>query len=836
MANLCFGNSIEDYEVGKLLGKGSFAAVYSGICCKTGIEVAIKMIKKDLMQAPGMASRVNQEIAIHIKLNHPSILKLYKYFDDHRHVYLILELCHNGEMDSYIKKHTKVLTEDEARPFMRQIVEGVLYLQSQNIMHRDLKLSNLLLTNDMKIKIADFGLATQLSRLGESHRTMCGTPNYISPEVAMRRNHGLECDVWSLGCMLYTFFVGRPPFDSTEVKKTLSLVRKAEFLIPNGLSAEATDLLVSLLQKEPRDRIKLVDVLRHPFMTEQHNNNTFEKRSLKWDRQASVDSGFSVSGSSSLSSTRFTTSSRTSKPLLAFPISSCGFARSFETSTPVNKYSDDRTSPRFYSSRTDHFILNEANFNSPVLHSNSSDNRFGYSEAAYKDRHHSNEFSDSARHRTASYECQDGQHIRIDKCSMPTNKFNSFEMLEPSPPLTETNNYVRSKTPPVSDKRPHDRTNRSLPPVLKSPLNSSRLRPTRQKTKNADISILQNGEIIADFYRVQGKEEKTYESWKISPDGRKIAVTRPRKDNSRSMHENLSKVFCYDELPTVLWPKYTHVSWFVKLFRAKTPKITCYYQEAKCMLMENGPDADFEAQFNSKEKFYKSGSEVKIIDKNGAVIMVTDEEKAQNLPNELKRLLVTFKDFHRHCLEVEACLTKVEGFKGYPCFPVTLGRRPRSTPNVNSANKENVLYDRTNNINTNSSSSNNVSLGNLVTPLNKFDQRKHCELITHDRDPLALSNHNVSKDDPVVRKVPVPSIGWALQHVSGKIQVLHADGTSITYSNDQQTVSFSNEQGASEKFHLKGYLPSKIKEQLQQLSVVAQHLKKNKSPASSVST
>lgn len=95
---------------------------------------------------------------------------------------------------------------------------------------------------------------------------MCGTPNFISPEVASRSSHGLEADVWGLGCLLYTLLVGTPPFDTHAVKSTLTRVVMANYKLPNHLSTEAKDLIDSLLQKNPKDRIKLAQILEHPFI------------------------------------------------------------------------------------------------------------------------------------------------------------------------------------------------------------------------------------------------------------------------------------------------------------------------------------------------------------------------------------------------------------------------------------------------------------------------------------------------------------------------------------------------------------------------------------------
>ena len=229
-----------------------------------------------------MTNRVKQEVSIHSKLKHPSILELYTFFEDIDYVYLVLELAENGELQRYMRDNNKPFTEYEAASILKQVVDGLLYLHSQNILHRDMSLANLLLTKEMHVKISDFGLATQLSRPDEKHMTLCGTPNYISPEVASRASHGLPADVWSLGCMLYTLLVGRPPFDTDGVKSTLTRVVISNYTVPSYLSIEAKDLIDKLLQKNPNERMKLEDVLSHPFMTKntspfgKYNNGTMD--------------------------------------------------------------------------------------------------------------------------------------------------------------------------------------------------------------------------------------------------------------------------------------------------------------------------------------------------------------------------------------------------------------------------------------------------------------------------------------------------------------------------------------------------------------------------------
>lgn len=117
-------------------------------------------------------------------------------------------------------KKRKRLTEPEVRYFMWQLLDAVRYMHNHRVIHRDLKLGNIFLTGDMRVKIGDFGLAASIKKDGERKRTICGTPNYIAPEVLFdtQNGHSYEVDIWSLGVIMYTLLVGRPPFQTKEVK------------------------------------------------------------------------------------------------------------------------------------------------------------------------------------------------------------------------------------------------------------------------------------------------------------------------------------------------------------------------------------------------------------------------------------------------------------------------------------------------------------------------------------------------------------------------------------------------------------------------------------------
>lgn len=169
-------------------------------------------------------------------------------------------------------RRRKKLSEAEVRFYLRQLVDGVAYLHANLVIHRDLKLGNLFLTSDMQLKIGDFGLATRLDNANDRKRTMCGTPNYIAPEIlsgSRGDGHSFEVDVWSIGVVVYTLLIGRPPFETDDVKDTYKRIRAIQYAFPDdsNVSPEAQSLIRGILQLDPRQRPSLDAILKHPFLT-----------------------------------------------------------------------------------------------------------------------------------------------------------------------------------------------------------------------------------------------------------------------------------------------------------------------------------------------------------------------------------------------------------------------------------------------------------------------------------------------------------------------------------------------------------------------------------------
>ncbi|KAJ0395099.1 hypothetical protein ATCC90586_001496 [Pythium insidiosum] len=268
------------YIKGRFLGKGGFASCYEVLCEQTQRRLACKLVSKESLAKP----KAINKIKIHKSLQHPNVVAFDRYFEDDNNAYILLELCRNQSLSDLLRRR-KRLSEAEVRFYVRQLVEGLIYLHKNLVIHRDLKLGNLFLTADMRLKIGDFGLAALLDNAFDRKRTLCGTPNYIAPEILTGRTttgHSFEVDIWSTGVVMYTLLVGRPPFETDDVKHTYRRIRASDFAFPDDIdiSANAKAIVHSILRVEPHLRPSLNAILAHPFFQERPTPVSLPKTAL----------------------------------------------------------------------------------------------------------------------------------------------------------------------------------------------------------------------------------------------------------------------------------------------------------------------------------------------------------------------------------------------------------------------------------------------------------------------------------------------------------------------------------------------------------------------------
>ncbi|KAG8014150.1 Serine/threonine-protein kinase PLK3 [Nibea albiflora] len=254
------------YSKGKLLGKGGFARCYEMTDLTNNKMYAVKVIPQSRVSKPHQRDKITNEIELHKTLSHKHVVKFSHHFEDQENIYIFLELCSRKSL-AHIWKARHTLTEPEVRYYLRQIISGLKYLHSRGILHRDLKLGNFFVNENMELRLGDFGLAAKLETVEQRKKTICGTPNYLAPEVLNRQGHGTESDVWSLGCVMYTLMCGNPPFETLDLKETYKCIKEVRYNLPSTLSPAAQKLITGILQKNPSDRFSLDQILNHEFFT-----------------------------------------------------------------------------------------------------------------------------------------------------------------------------------------------------------------------------------------------------------------------------------------------------------------------------------------------------------------------------------------------------------------------------------------------------------------------------------------------------------------------------------------------------------------------------------------
>ena len=267
------GNPSKKYKPKKMLGSGSFGSVYEAKNTLFGNTVAMKVIKKDKENELD-EQEIRNEIDILKQLSHPNIVKIYEFYISENHYYIITEFCKEGELFSYIKNK---YTERQLAVLFYQVFSGLWYLHENKILHRDIKLENIMISGKEKdnstgeelfwVKIIDFGTA-KIFEKNKKEKDIVGSSYYIAPEV-LKQNYNEKCDTWSVGVILYMTLVGRAPFDGKDDEEIIKKINSVDYnkneprLVKH--SPEVRDLVSKLLEKDIDKRYSAKQALEHPW-------------------------------------------------------------------------------------------------------------------------------------------------------------------------------------------------------------------------------------------------------------------------------------------------------------------------------------------------------------------------------------------------------------------------------------------------------------------------------------------------------------------------------------------------------------------------------------------
>ena len=259
------------YDLEKTIGTGGFAKVKLATHVFTGEKVAIKIMDKAALGDD--LPRVKLEVEALKTLLHQHICRLYQVIETESHYFMVIEYCSGGELFDHIVEKNR-LSETESRNFFRQIVSAVAYLHSLGYAHRDLKPENVLLDKEENLKLIDFGLCAKPKNGIESHlQTSCGSPTYAAPELILGRKYlGSEVDIWSMGVLLYALLCGFLPFDDNSIKSLYRKILSGKYDEPGWLSNSSRKLIRAMLQTDPKKRITIQQLCKHPWITAEFLN------------------------------------------------------------------------------------------------------------------------------------------------------------------------------------------------------------------------------------------------------------------------------------------------------------------------------------------------------------------------------------------------------------------------------------------------------------------------------------------------------------------------------------------------------------------------------------
>ena len=252
------------YKYGRVLGKGAFGKVNLALHLASGRLVAIKSFNKKKLVTKRAKRKIKTEIEALSKLRNPFCTQIYDFFETNTHILIVMEyVC--GDLLGFIRKRAKI-SEPTAKIIFKQIIKGLQFIHKKKIVHRDIKLDNVLIDLTNTVKICDFGVS-RILQPGDVMYEHCGTPAYIAPEIFKDEGYeGFACDVWSAGVTLYYMLAGVQPFKASKIEDLKEIILKGKFDPIEDVSKEANDLIKGMLQLNPNKRFTVEQVLKHPWL------------------------------------------------------------------------------------------------------------------------------------------------------------------------------------------------------------------------------------------------------------------------------------------------------------------------------------------------------------------------------------------------------------------------------------------------------------------------------------------------------------------------------------------------------------------------------------------
>jgi 5'-AMP-activated protein kinase catalytic alpha subunit len=254
------------YELGRMLGQGTFAKVYHGRNLASSQSVAIKVIDKEKVLRVGMIDQIKREISVMRLVRHPNVVQLHEVMASKSKIYFAMEYVRGGELFTRVARGR--LKEDNARRYFNQLIGAVDFCHSRGVYHRDLKPENLLVDEHGNLKVSDFGLSAlrECQKQDGLLHTTCGTPAYVAPEIINKKGYdGAKADIWSCGVILFVLLAGYLPFHDANLMEMYRRISRGDVKYPQWFSSDLRRFMSKLLDPNPNTRITIEKLVEHPW-------------------------------------------------------------------------------------------------------------------------------------------------------------------------------------------------------------------------------------------------------------------------------------------------------------------------------------------------------------------------------------------------------------------------------------------------------------------------------------------------------------------------------------------------------------------------------------------
>ncbi|KAK0593518.1 hypothetical protein LWI29_037989 [Acer saccharum] len=287
---------MQKYELGRLLGQGTFAKVYYAKNIYTGQAVAVKVIEKEKVLKVGLIDQTKREVSVMRLIKHPNVIQLYEVLATKTKIYFVMEYAKGGEL--FMKVAKGRVKEERARKYFQQLISAIDFCHGRGVYHRDLKPENLMLDENGVLKVSDFGLSALAQ--GKHHdgllHTICGTPAYVPPEIICKEGYdGAKADIWSCGVILFVLLAGYLPFHDMNLMSMYKKIIKADYKFPDWFSSDVRRFLRKILDPNPKTRISIEQIMESPWFKKGLNPKSVKAATESEDLFAiDVDAAFDL--------------------------------------------------------------------------------------------------------------------------------------------------------------------------------------------------------------------------------------------------------------------------------------------------------------------------------------------------------------------------------------------------------------------------------------------------------------------------------------------------------------------------------------------------------------